>query len=413
MGRWGALGLWGLLAWTSPGCAAGTQQSAWVRVRSAETDRSEALCAQGERLTVTGNYEAALQPFADAAVLAQRQRARLLAARALAGQAKVLVFLARGAEARAVVAQALELVGPGTLREDTLVFKLQVAAAESYRRENQQALAVPAFEAAIVALERHSAVRRKDLLDVLLRLVDTQVELGRMQDAGATTERLRRAFDAGPAAARHPEDVTYLAAAHLRVGQLDEVQLLAHRHLAVIRRWEGGVVVDVDFATGLEARGLFAKPTAPAQVAANQPTAAPPAAPPSPEPTQSAAAFPDDAPASVPTPAAPAASPAPVAAPSPETGSYVADAAPKVAQMRAAFRTCYQRELAQNRKALGTVSLMLSVGSNGRVERIDSLSFGISRVMVDCLLARASATVFSRPTGGRAKIRVPVTFLRQ
>lgn len=111
---------------------------------------------------------------------------------------------------------------------------------------------------------------------------------------------------------------------------------------------------------------------------------------------------------------APAPSAAPAAAPSaPPTSGTVSDAAQKVGAMRPDFRTCYQRGLKADRDLQGKVRITIRVGPNGHVVEATAKSDGLPSDVVDCVLKRASSTVFSPPEGGSAVIAVPVTFVKQ
>ena len=97
------------------------------------------------------------------------------------------------------------------------------------------------------------------------------------------------------------------------------------------------------------------------------------------------------------------------------TIGVVSNASQVVAQMRPAFRGCYQRYgLGQNPDAAGSIRLTLRVGPGGEVTGVTASASGsLPPAVVSCVQARASAGQFSVPEGGSAVVVVPVTFLKQ
>ncbi|MBN2195618.1 MAG: AgmX/PglI C-terminal domain-containing protein [Polyangiaceae bacterium] len=91
----------------------------------------------------------------------------------------------------------------------------------------------------------------------------------------------------------------------------------------------------------------------------------------------------------------------------------VSDASRVVAGMRAGFRACYQRELASNPDAEGSIRLTIRVGPGGEVQGVSAAASGNLGSAVGCVQARASAAQFSPPDGGSAVVTVPVTFVKQ
>ena len=94
-------------------------------------------------------------------------------------------------------------------------------------------------------------------------------------------------------------------------------------------------------------------------------------------------------------------------------GGAVSDASRVVAGMRAGFRACYQRELASNPDAQGSIRLTIRVGPGGEVQGVSASASGNLGSAVGCVQARASAAQFSPPEGGSAVVSVPVTFVKQ
>jgi hypothetical protein len=96
------------------------------------------------------------------------------------------------------------------------------------------------------------------------------------------------------------------------------------------------------------------------------------------------------------------------------SGGQVSNAARVVAGMRAGFRNCYNRGLAQNPDVEGRISLSIRVGPGGEVQGVTAAPSGnLPDSIVSCVKARAQAAQFDPPQGGLAVIQVPVTFVKQ
>jgi hypothetical protein len=95
------------------------------------------------------------------------------------------------------------------------------------------------------------------------------------------------------------------------------------------------------------------------------------------------------------------------------SGGAVANASRVVAGMRAGFRNCFNRELAANPDAQGTIRLTIRVGPGGEVQNVTAAPSGSLGSAVDCVKARARSATFDPPEGGSAVIVVPVTFVKQ
>jgi outer membrane biosynthesis protein TonB len=95
------------------------------------------------------------------------------------------------------------------------------------------------------------------------------------------------------------------------------------------------------------------------------------------------------------------------------SGGAVANASRVVAGMRAGFRNCFNRELAANPDAQGTIRLTIRVGPGGEVQNVTAAPSGNLGSAVDCVKARARSATFDPPEGGSAVIVVPVTFVKQ
>lgn len=94
-------------------------------------------------------------------------------------------------------------------------------------------------------------------------------------------------------------------------------------------------------------------------------------------------------------------------------GGQVSNASRVVAGMRAGFRNCYNRELASNPDAQGSIRLTIRVGPGGEVQGVSAAPSGNLGSAVGCVQARAAAAQFAPPEGGSAVITVPVTFVKQ
>ncbi len=95
------------------------------------------------------------------------------------------------------------------------------------------------------------------------------------------------------------------------------------------------------------------------------------------------------------------------------SGGAVANASRVVAGMKAGFRNCFNRELASNPDAQGTIRLTIKVGPGGEVQNVTAAPSGTLGSAVDCVKARARSAQFDPPDGGSAVIVVPVTFVKQ
>jgi len=95
------------------------------------------------------------------------------------------------------------------------------------------------------------------------------------------------------------------------------------------------------------------------------------------------------------------------------SGGAVANASRVVAGMRAGFRNCFNRELASNPDASGTIRLTIKVGPGGEVQSVTAAPSGALGSAVECVKARARSANFDPPEGGSAVIVVPVTFVKQ
>jgi hypothetical protein len=95
-------------------------------------------------------------------------------------------------------------------------------------------------------------------------------------------------------------------------------------------------------------------------------------------------------------------------------GGSVSDASRVVAQMRAGFRACYNRGLAENPDIEGKIQLSIKVGPTGQVASVMATKTGnLPESVVECVKSRATSASFSAPQGGAAVVQVPVSFVKQ
>jgi len=95
------------------------------------------------------------------------------------------------------------------------------------------------------------------------------------------------------------------------------------------------------------------------------------------------------------------------------SGGTVSNASRVVALLRAGFRACYQKGLAENPDAAGNITLTIHVGAGGEVTGVSGASGTLPPSVVGCVKSRAQAATFDAPEGGSAVISVPVTFVKQ
>lgn len=93
------------------------------------------------------------------------------------------------------------------------------------------------------------------------------------------------------------------------------------------------------------------------------------------------------------------------------SGGTVSNAARVVAGMRAGFRNCYQRGLAEDPNAVGTIRLLIKIGPGGEVVAVNPAPAGqLPTSVIACVVARARAAQFAPPESGSPVIQVPITF---
>ena len=101
---------------------------------------------------------------------------------------RALFAQGRTTDARAAVTEALGLLKPGALASDRQISELETTRAESFRYDQQPALAIAPFAAAVTATSRHPAELATAQIALSLRLADTLQRLGERQRATKTLE---------------------------------------------------------------------------------------------------------------------------------------------------------------------------------------------------------------------------------
>jgi hypothetical protein len=81
-----------------------------------------------------------------------------------------------------------------------------------------------------------------------------------------------------------------------------------------------------------------------------------------------------------------------------------------VAGMRAGFRKCYGRALAEDPKVAGSIRVTAKIGPNGEVLSVTHQGQKLPETLVTCVLARVSSAQFPPPPGGGAVIVIPISF---
>ena len=74
-------------------------------------------------------------------------------------------------------------------------------------------------------------------------------------------------------------------------------------------------------------------------------------------------------------------------------------------------QNCYRLALDQAPDTAGRLRVLIMVGPDGRVTEVWGHGIGLPVTTVDCVLLRASALQFAKPTGSRAVILVPINFV--
>ena len=108
---------------------------------------------------------------------------------ALATLARCVFAEGRSADARALVADALALLKPGSLTNDRRISEIETMRAEAFRNEQRPELAVPSFRKAVEASARHPTELAPALIVISVRLAETLQSLGQHQDATNVLQR--------------------------------------------------------------------------------------------------------------------------------------------------------------------------------------------------------------------------------
>lgn len=92
----------------------------------------------------------------------------------------------------------------------------------------------------------------------------------------------------------------------------------------------------------------------------------------------------------------------------------VSSAQSVIAGMGPSFRRCYNNGLQTNPNMKGSLRITARIGPNGEVVVANpSGGNGLSKEVIDCVVARFKSARFSPPEGGGATIVVPVSFVGQ
>lgn len=81
-----------------------------------------------------------------------------------------------------------------------------------------------------------------------------------------------------------------------------------------------------------------------------------------------------------------------------------------VAGMRASFRMCYGRALAEDPKVAGSIRVTAKIGPSGDVLSVTHEGQTLPEPMVRCVLARVWTAQFHEPPGGGAVLVIPISF---
>jgi hypothetical protein len=77
--------------------------------------------------------------------------------------------------------------------------------------------------------------------------------------------------------------------------------------------------------------------------------------------------------------------------------------------MRPQFGECYQIGLWNNREQSGSVRLVVEVDARGRAAVVTPAGgTGLDRMVINCLVGVARRSAFAPPTGGSARVVIPI-----
>jgi hypothetical protein len=265
------------------------------------------------------------------------------------------VSLQRGAEARALIVEALPLVKSGSAEDDARLFQLKMVEAESYRYEQRIAASVSPFQAALQVAGRRASDNPRHVVDAATRLAQVLTFLDRKPEA---TQVLKDAIQGlAPNSREAMELSTTLETDLLGMSGPETLALFEKRH-GIARIWRANAPIqDVELALAL--------------------------------------AVPDKHAASPP--------------PGQQVGT--SNAAQRVEELRRGFQACYREALGKDPAARGSVRLIVEVAANGSVASVRAVALGLSPQTVDCVLLHAGTARFDEPHGGSAVIAVPITFV--
>jgi hypothetical protein len=85
-----------------------------------------------------------------------------------------------------------------------------------------------------------------------------------------------------------------------------------------------------------------------------------------------------------------------------------------IARLRPSFRSCYNKGLDRNPNMAGTLEIVIDIAPNGDVtSATKGGGSGLSPDVEACMLGKVSHASFDAPGGAGAKLRVPITVVRQ
>ena len=85
-----------------------------------------------------------------------------------------------------------------------------------------------------------------------------------------------------------------------------------------------------------------------------------------------------------------------------------------IARLRPSFRSCYNKGLDKNPNMAGTMDLIIDIAPNGEVTNVSKGGgTGLSSDVEACIEGKVKSASFDAPGGAGAKLRVPLTVVRQ
>jgi tetratricopeptide (TPR) repeat protein len=326
-----------------------------------------ALTIHGHAELAASHPEAAVPLLERAVTLARHLRAKAtLEAAALWPLASAYTQTKRAGDAIPLLDRVQEIVQPGSVESNRLLLAANLVLWRAYQHLPDPAAIRKPLEriAALVDLPGAAGREPRLVLEALLTLARLKAGAQRPDEATALIERAGRLVDeTPPLAGRRLLVITAKLAVLIKQGDATaalEVLTSAGAYVRVFHAAEGRFET-LDLAQTV--KEATAKPPAP------------------PAGTSAAGAS--------------------------------ANAASVVATMRSEFRACYQVALDDDASTQGHILLSLRVGAEGKVQRVVAIVTGLRESTADCILQRAATGAFHPPTGGKATVQLPVTFVKQ